>query len=301
MRAQFARVQISTMNMHAIDRQRSDITTESVLLVAALVAMLSVVASLIFGTEGLIFGPLSLIMFWLVESKAPISWILRMHRALPVPPNHPAARLFAGLVSRADVGQQVDLYYSPSESFNAYTIGHSRASAIVVNAPVFRHFTDEELAGILAHELSHVVNHDTRFMTIAASLATLISQMSFILIVVCVMTLPLAFAQGHVFAYLAMVAIALFLPSIAVFLQAKLSQAREFAADLGATQLLGSPDFLISALLKLERYSGAFMLPWIRRTRQYFGSHPDTLERVQRLESYGSHQGGAGYRHTLWR
>ena len=275
------------MNWHVMDHHRNDIGVETALLLMALVAMLSVVASLIFGMEGLLFGPLSLAIFWFFEARAPLSWILRAHRATPVPPHHPAARMFTALVRRAGLRQPVHLYYSPSGSFNAYTIGHSEESAIVVNEPVFRYFSDEELAGIMAHELSHVVNRDTRFMTIANSLATLIAQMAFVLIVVCIVTLPLAIAQGHVFAYLGMVAIALFLPSVSVFLQAKLSQAREFAADLGATELLGEPDYLISALLKLERYSGMFMLPWIRRTQHYFGSHPNTIERIQRLESYG--------------
>lgn len=287
------------MNMHAIDRQRSDINVESLLLVAALMAMLSVVASLMFGAVGLAFGPLSLAIFWLVETKAPIAWVLRAHRATPIAANHPVGQLFAAIAARAQLGQPVRLYYSPSNSFNAYTIGHSGGSAIVVNAPLFRYFSDEEMAGILAHELSHVANQDTRFMTIAASLATLISQMCFVLIIVCVITLPIAFAQGHVMAYLATVVIALFLPSVAVLLQAKLSQAREFAADLGATRLLGDPDYLISALLKLERYNGMFMMPWIRKTQHYFGSHPDTLARIQRLEAYSRRHPDSDYWHAF--
>ena len=82
------------------------------------------------------------------------------------------------------------------------------------------------------------------------------------------------------------VAFAFFMPSVAIILQAKLSRAREFAADLGATELLGTPDYLIRALLKLENYNRPFMLPWIRRAQNYFGTHPNTLQRVQRLESY---------------
>lgn len=289
------------MNWHIMDRHRSDITLESIVLMAALVAILSVVASFIFGVQGLALGPLTLVMFWLVEAKAPIAWILRAHRAAPIPPDHPVTRLFAALYRRAGLDQRVSLYYSPSGNFNAYTVGHSGESAIVLNAPVLQYFADEEIAGILAHELSHVVNHDTRFMALAASLASMISQMSFVLILICIITSPIAYMQGHLPAYLGMVVIALLLPSIAIFLQAKLSQAREFAADLGATELLGDPRYLISALVKLERYSGALMLPWIRRTQGYFGSHPNTAERVRRLQSYNEqgypphHSGTLGY------
>lgn len=274
------------MNRRVIDRQRSDIALQSFLLMAALTVMLSLIASFLFGSHAWVFGPLAVVILWLMEARAPIAWILRARGAVPVADDHPVARLFAALAARAAPGQPVRLYYSPSGSFNAYTVGHSEESAIVVNAPLFQYFSDQELAGILAHELSHVANRDTRFMTIAASLATLISQMSLVLIAVCLITLPLAFAQHRVTASLIMIAVAFFLPSIALFLQARLSQAREFAADLGATELLGNPEYLISALLKLERYAGVFMFPWIRRAQAYFGSHPNIVDRVQRLESY---------------
>jgi len=271
--------------MQLIDQNRDEIALESTLLMGGLVAMLSAAAGLIFGVEGLLFGPLTLLMFWLVEAKVPVSWVLRAHRALPVPADHPAARMFAGICRRAGIDSDARLYYAPSRNFNAYTIGHSAESAVVLNTPILEYFTDQEIAGILAHELSHVANRDTRFMAIAASIATMISQISFILIITCLITLPIAFAQGAVLSYLGMIVIALFMPTVAMFLQAKLSRTREFAADLGATELLGDPGYLISALLKLERYSGAFLLPWIRRGQDYFGTHPNTIERIERLKS----------------
>ena len=275
------------MNTHLVDHSRESIGFESTLLMAGLVVMLSLIASFVFGTAGLVFGPLSLALFYLVEAKAPISWMLRAHRAQPLPPGHPASRIFDAIRQRAGLQQDVFLYYSPANTFNAYTIGHSQEAVVVLTQPILDHFTHDEIAGILAHELSHVVNRDTRFMAMAASLAAMISQMSLIVLIFCFITLPLAFAQGHLLVYITMAAVALVIPTIALFLQARLSRTREFAADLGATELLGEPGYLISALLKLERYSSAFLFPWMRRGQGYFGSHPNTLARVQRLKGYG--------------
>lgn len=274
------------MNWRAIESNRMDIRLESALLLAGLVALLSVMATLIFGADGLLFGPLALGVFWLVRTRVPLDWVLRAHGASPVPFDHPASVMFARLVQRADLHQKVSLFHAPSRNVNAYTIANADEAVIVLNSPVFQYFSNEEMAGILAHELSHVVNRDTQFMTTAGSLTTLVSQISFLVIVLSVISLPMAIAQGRVLAYVATVAFAFFMPSVAIILQAKLSRAREFAADLGATELLGTPDYLIRALLKLENYNRPFMLPWIRRAQNYFGTHPNTLQRVQRLESY---------------
>ena len=78
----------------------------------------------------------------------------------------------------------------------------------------------------------------------------------------------------------------LFLPTVVNILQAKLSQNREFAADLVATKILGSPTHLISALARLENYRRAFSFAWPSRRPTYFDSHPRTLERISRLKSY---------------
>lgn len=278
------------VNRYALQQDRSDITLESSLLLAGLVVILSIVSTLVFGLEGLLFGPIAFATFWLFEARAPVDWMLKAHRARPIPRHHPLSRILENLRHRAGIEQDVQLFYSPTPHFNAYTIGHREKSAIVLNAPIIDRFTEREVAGILAHELSHVVNNDIRFMAMAAALGTMISQMSFILLVVGLVTLPFAFMQGAVGQYFLMIAAALITPTIALFLQARLSQAREFAADLGATELLGTPHYLISALMKLERYSGAFLLPWIRRGQDYFGSHPNTLERIRRLKSYSGPQ-----------
>ena len=230
------------MNWRAIESNRMDIRLESALLLAGLVALLSIMATLIFGIDGLLFGPLALGIFWLVRTRVPLAWVLRAHGASPVPSDHPASIMFSRLVQRADLHREVRLFHAPSRNVNAYTIANSDEAVIVVNSPVFEHFSSEEMAGILAHELSHVVNRDTQFMSTAASLTTLVSQISFLVIVLSVISLPMAIAEGRILPYLGSIIFAFFMPSLAIILQAKLSRAREFAADRIGAEFLGNDE-----------------------------------------------------------
>lgn len=278
------------MNWHVIKQQREEIALESTLLMAGLIAMLSLVSIFLFGPQGLILGPLIPVVLYLVQAKAPISWLLKAHHARPLPTHHPLARIFKRLCQRAGLDHQVQLFYAPVRFLNAYTIGHGDDSAVVINTPILEYFSSQEVTGILAHELGHVMNKDVRYMAVVSVFASMVPHMAFVLLIVAVATLPVVVMQGAVIKLLAMLGTAIALPSLARYIQAKLSRNREFAADLGAAELLGSPEYLISALVKLERYAAESRLPWMQPRQDYYGSHPNTLDRVERLRSYREHR-----------
>jgi heat shock protein HtpX len=206
-----------------------------------------------------------------------------------VPASHPIGRIFAELRERANLGYQVKLFVAPEQTLNAKTIGQPEEAVVILNAPLIERFTQQEIAGIIAHELGHIQSNDVRFMFVSHCMAELISRMSLLLMIVLLSGFILA--EHHPIYSLAGLTLALLLPVLVQFLLAKLSQNREFGADLIASRLLGSPAYLINALIRLENYANASLPPWLSRRSSRFDSHPGTQARIDRLGSYLDNQG----------
>jgi heat shock protein HtpX len=144
-----------------------------------------------------------------------------------------------------------------------------------------------ELTGVVAHEMSHVTNEDTRVMMLADVIGRMTASLSFIGQILIFINLPL-FLMGQ--AHIPWLAIVLLLaaPSISSLLQLALSRTREFDADLVAVRLTGDPRGLASALAKMERYQGGWLgtifMPGRRQPDpSLLRTHPRTEERVRRL------------------
>jgi heat shock protein HtpX len=133
---------------------------------------------------------------------------------------------------------------------NAFAMGRSQKSATVcATTGIMELLSPAELEGVLAHELSHVINRDVMIMTLAsffASIASMIVQFGFF------------FGGGHDgddddgpgFLVVLLVAMAVYV--ISFFLMQALSRYREFAADRGAAVITGRPSALASALMKIS-------------------------------------------------
>jgi heat shock protein HtpX len=133
---------------------------------------------------------------------------------------------------------------------NAFAMGRSPKSATVcATTGIMELLTPAELEGVLAHELTHVINRDVAIMTLAgffASVASMIVQFGFF------------FGGGHSdddddgpgFFVVILVALAVYV--ISFFLMQALSRYREFAADRGAAVITGRPSALSSALMKIS-------------------------------------------------
>jgi heat shock protein HtpX len=134
---------------------------------------------------------------------------------------------------------------------NAFAMGRSRKDATVcVTTGIMELLSPAELEGVLAHELTHIINRDVMIMTLAsffASLASLIVQFGFF------------FGGGFggddddnnpSFAVVLLVSVAVYV--ISFFLMMALSRYREYAADRGSAVITGRPSALSSALLKIS-------------------------------------------------
>jgi heat shock protein HtpX len=137
----------------------------------------------------------------------------------------------------------------PSSMPNAFAMGRSQKSATVcVTTGVMELLSPAELEGVLAHELTHIINRDVIIMTLAsffASIASMIVQFGFF------------FGGGSDDdddgpGVLAVIAVALAVYVISFFLMQALSRYREFAADRGAALITGRPSALASALTRIS-------------------------------------------------
>jgi len=137
----------------------------------------------------------------------------------------------------------------PSSMPNAFAMGRSQKSATVcATTGIMELLSPAELEGVLAHELTHIINRDVIIMTLAsffASIASMIVQFGFF------------FGGGSDDdddgpGVLAVIAVAMAVYVISFFLMQALSRYREFAADRGAAVITGRPSALSSALLKIS-------------------------------------------------
>jgi heat shock protein HtpX len=190
------------------------------------------------------------------------------------------------------------LYASPAAQPNAFATGRNpRHAAVAVTAGILEALDEDELRGVLAHELSHVRNRDILIGSVAAAVAMGITFVARIAM------------WGAIFGgggddddgggILGLLALTILAPIAAMLLQMALSRSREYEADHDGAELLGTGEPLARALEKIEAYAKrvpmnvnpaqatAYIVnPLTGRKINFSGlfqTHPPTSERVARL------------------
>ncbi len=161
-------------------------------------------------------------------------------------------------------------------------------SAIVVTEGLLRLLDGRQLAGVLAHEISHIANRDLWIMGLADMLTRATGMFALAGQMLLFFNLPFALMGEPVVPWIVpLVLIAA--PMAMTLMQLALSRAREFDADLGAARLTGDPLGLASALAALERRSFSFwrlLFPTSREPdHSLWRTHPATRERIARLKA----------------
>ncbi|KAA0679454.1 zinc metalloprotease HtpX [Roseomonas genomospecies 6] len=197
--------------------------------------------------------------------------------------------VMAMLARRAGLPSVPELHYLATSAPNAFAVGSTKGSVIVLTDGLLRVMDLRELAGILAHEVSHVRNHDLWTMGLADIISRITGAMATAGGFLLLMSLPLMLEE-HGSTHWPLIALLLVAPTINTLIQLRLSRTREFDADLDAAGLTGDPAGLASALAKLQQYDPGFweriLLPGRRNPHpSVLRTHPDTDERIQRLLS----------------
>src|SRR5947199_4866401 len=191
--------------------------------------------------------------------------------------------LVAQLASRAGLSMP-RVFLMDEAQPNAFATGRNpENAAVAVTTGLVHSLSREELAGVIAHELAHVKNHDTLTMTITATIAGAISMLA---------QFGLFFGGSRdnnsglgVIGTLAMVILA---PIAAMIVQMAISRTREYAADELGARTTGRPDALASALAKISAAAQTIENPSAERTpatAHLFIVNPLTGQRMDNLFS----------------
>jgi heat shock protein HtpX len=223
--------------------------------------------------------------------RLPPQMVMRMYRAQPIDPRHGGqiAYIVDELARRAELPATPALYVIPSMTLNAFATGTPGKAVIGITEGLLRRLSLQELAGVLAHEISHIRNNDLAVMGLADVMTRFTQVLSYLALFLAIFNLPGLLLGDSDISLLALLLLYL-APSIGSLLMLGLSRTREYDADLEGAQLTGDPRGLAAALDKLERYQGSFWedltfpVPG-RRIPQpsLLRSHPPTEERVARL------------------
>jgi heat shock protein HtpX len=226
--------------------------------------------------------------------------VMRYYRGQYVDPRRGGqlARLVTILAERAELPAQPKLFVVPSATLNAFATGTREGAAIAVTEGLLRKLSLREIAGVLAHEMSHIRNNDLVVMGLADAMTRFTQVLAYVAVLLAIMNVPAMLLGREGFPWLA-VLLLYTAPTLSSLLQLALSRAREYDADREAAQLTGDPVGLASALRSLERYQGRFwedlMLPVPgRRIPQpsLLRSHPETSDRIRRLLELGATEPG---------
>jgi heat shock protein HtpX len=221
--------------------------------------------------------------------------VLRSYNAQEVGPDSRLYRIVARLAARAGLPQP-RCYVIPDPSPNAFATGRSpQHAAVAATEGILQTLNDEELEGVLGHELAHVKHRDILISSIAATFAGAIMMFA---------RMAFLFGGGYggdredrggsPIAALAMMILA---PLAAMLIQAAISRSREYDADAGGAAIAGSPLGLVNALRKIE--AGSKQIPLeanpatahmfivkpfsISGVMGLFSTHPPTEQRIAAL------------------
>ncbi|MGH8058039.1 MAG: zinc metalloprotease HtpX [Candidatus Entotheonellia bacterium] len=272
-------------------------------LLAALTALFLVIGAALGGNQGMVIAfifalAMNVASYWFSDKI-----VLTMYGAREVSLHEAPElyRLVQRLAQRAGIPMP-RVYIIASDSPNAFATGRNpQHGAVAVTEGIMRLLDEQELAGVLAHELGHIRNRDTLIMTVAATLAGAITMLAHM-------------AQwGALFGgfgrrdddeqggggMLGLLFMAILAPIAATLIQLAISRAREYFADRTGAAISGTPAGLARALEKLHYASQRLPLQTNPATAHLFivnpltggsfmtlfSTHPPIEERIRRLRS----------------
>lgn len=268
-------------------------------LLAALTALLLLLGQFIGGHNGFILAlGLAAVMnfgaYWFSDQL-----VLRAYNAQPLDQSHPVYTIVALLAEKGKIPMP-KVYLVDNPTPNAFATGRNPEHAsIAVTSGLLERMNQEELTGVLAHEMCHVLHRDTLISVIAATIAGAISSLANMFMWSSMSRSSDNDNRSNAIGALLMTILA---PMAAGLIQMAVSRSREYEADEGGAKLCGHPLWLANALAKLENANGQgqfqaadehpstahlFIVNPLtsEKLTQLFTTHPPTSERIKRLQA----------------
>jgi heat shock protein HtpX len=278
--------------MTTTKRSNFSAALRTTVLLAGLTGLFVVIGALIGGPQmALVFLGIGAVMnmgaYWFSDRIA-----LKMARAQPVSEEE-APKLYQmvrDLTTRAGLPMP-QLYVIPQEQPNAFATGRNpEHSAVAVTQGILTLLSEDELRGVLAHELGHVRNRDILIQSVAATIGGAITYLAYML-------MWFGGDDESPLGLVASLALVLLAPLAATIIQLAISRQREFSADATGADICGNPESLASALLRLEEGAKAIPMEVNQASEplyivkpfsgggisKLFSTHPPIEERVRRL------------------
>ena len=278
------------MNREQVFSYKVRNTIQSILLLGGMASLLILVGWLMAGMIGVWIAVVGGVLLAAGQRVSP-QMIFRMSQArLLTPAEAPVLlRLVHLLSQRAELPVTPRVYYIPSAMMNAFTVGQPDNAAIGVTDGLLRRLNQRELAGVIAHEISHITHRDTWVMGLADVVSRMTSSWAMVGQILLLISVPTLLLSSYSPPWM-LILVLLSAPTLSALLQLALSRTREFDADLEAARLTGDPEGLASALATLESDQRGFLrrlfLPGHRRSdASVLRSHPPTQERIDRLRN----------------
>ncbi len=259
---------------------------------------LVVLMSLLLGGVGFFIGGLflalvavgsTILLFFINPYLSPL-WVLKLQRARRLK-RWEAPQLQAQtalLAQRAELDAVPLLFVYPGRLMNAFTVGSGRQAAIAFSDVMLQRLSTNEIAGVLAHEISHIRNKDVRLMGFANIMGRLTHLLAVFGQFMVLFSLPLIIFGETRLSWMG-VLLLIVAPTISYGIQMALSRTREYTADLEAAGLLGDMNSLMSALRNMDHYNQHHLRrqwwPFYPKNSEdrLLRSHPPTRLRLQRL------------------
>ena len=261
-------------------------------LMASLTGLLVVIGALLGGPNtALMFlgiaAVLNLGAYWFSDKLA-----IKMSGAQPVSEQEAPGlyQMVRELTTRADLPMP-RLYVIPQDQPNAFATGRNpKHSAVAVTRGIMKLLSEDELRGVVAHELAHIGNRDILTQSVAATIGGAITYLAYML-------LWFGGDDESPFGLVGALALVILAPLAASLIQLSISRQREFSADATGAQITGNPESLASALLRLEEGAKAIPMQVNQASEPLyivkpfsgkgiaglFSTHPPIEERVRRL------------------
>ena len=229
------------------------------------------------------------------------SIVLKMYHAQEVDENSYLYRIVADLAQRAELPMP-KVYVIPTNVPNAFATGRSPShAAVAATEGIMEMLDEEEIRGVLAHEMSHVLHRDILISTIVACFASVISMIANIA------QWAAIFGggrdeDGESSNPIALIATIIIAPIAAALIQFAISRTREYMADEEGGRMIDDPLALARALAKIDNYAHYQVMPGATKSTAHmciinsfagisgnlmnlFSTHPPTEDWIARLEA----------------